>query len=195
MLGSTIFTVAYSVVSLLGLWYLVFWLYRGYSVDAFRQDMFDLRDDLFDAARTGLISFDHPAYGLLRSTINGFIRFGHRFTIGQFLFMMLLIKRKDLETIADFDQEWDESISDLNQNTVHCLENFKARMDRIAIKQLIMGTPEFWVVYPLISLCICLWLLWRIGTRQTASFWSFVRNRFFPEIDNAAYFYGRSKEA
>ncbi len=194
MHGSTIFTVGSSVVSLLGLWFLVFWFYRTYSVDAFRQDMFDLRDDLFDAARTGLVSFDHPAYGQLRSTINGFIRFGHRFTIGQFLFMMLLVKTKDLEMIADFDQEWEAAVSDLDGHSRQCLENYKARMDHIAIKQLITGTPECFVLYPFISIGIAVWLVWRIATRQTASVLAFVRQSFFSEIDSAAYFYGRAKQ-
>ena len=64
-----------SCLSLAGLWVLLFKLYPDYCVDRFRQDMFDLRADLFD---DGQIARGHPAYRLLRQTMNGFIRFGHR---------------------------------------------------------------------------------------------------------------------
>ncbi len=70
----------FSVASLAGLVVLYFWLYRDYRIDLFRQRLFALRDELFDLARSGAISFDDRAYGLLRSTLNGFIRFGHRLT-------------------------------------------------------------------------------------------------------------------
>ena len=191
MEGSTMFTVLSSVVYLLGIWYLIFWKYRTYSVDAFRQDMFTLRDEVFDAARDGLIDFNHPAYGILRSTINGFIRFGHRFTIGQFLFMMLLVKRDDLEKVADFDQEWEQAIAGLDENTRARLEQFRTRMDMIAIKQLVLGTPEFFILYPFIVLAFFVWFSWKLATRQTASLWAFMRCKLFPEMDSAAYFYGR----
>lgn len=191
MEGSTMFTVFSSVVYLLGIWYLIFWKYRTYSVDAFRQDMFTLRDELFDAAREGLIDFNHPAYGVLRSTINGFIRFGHRFTIGQFLFMMLLIKRSDLEKVSDFMEDWGQATEGLDKEKKARLEEFRARMDKIAVKQLILGTPEFFILYPFIILAIIAWLAWKVATSQTASVWAFILCKLFPEMNSAAYFYGR----
>lgn len=191
MQGSIIFTTLSTVISLLGIWYLVCWRYRTYSVDAFRQDMFTLRDELFDEARGGLVDFSHPAYGVLRSTINGFIRFGHRFTVGQFLFMMLIIKNDDLEKVSDFDEEWEQAINGLDPEVATRLEEFRKRMDRIAIKQLIMGTPEFFLLYPFILIGVAIWFVWHVATRKGASVWAFARCKLFPEIDNAAYFYGR----
>lgn len=191
MEGSTMFTVLSSVIYLLGIWYLVFWKYRTYSVDAFRQDMFALRDDLFDAARAGLIDFNHPAYGLLRSTINGFIRFGHRFTIGQFLFMTLFIKSRDLEMVANFSGEWERAVEGLSEDAKERLEGFRARMHKIATKQLIMGTPEFFIFYPFLAAVIAAWLLWKHAPTQTANVLNSIRCRLFPEMDSAAYFFGR----
>jgi hypothetical protein len=43
-------------------------------LDRFRQDVFGLRDELWDFAASGQISFDDPAYRLLRQLMNGFIR-------------------------------------------------------------------------------------------------------------------------
>src|SRR5438105_11888454 len=78
-------TVIASLVSLLGLWTLLFWFYHDYAIDKVRQEMFALRDQFFDEAAAGLIPFDHPAYGLLRSTMNGFIRFAHKLTLPDLL--------------------------------------------------------------------------------------------------------------
>lgn len=75
-----------SVISLALGWVLLFWLYPSYNTDRFRQSMFALRDRLFDEARGGTISFEHPAYRLLRMTINGFMRYAHRMSGLNFLF-------------------------------------------------------------------------------------------------------------
>jgi hypothetical protein len=73
-----VFTVLTSLISILGLVYLIFWVYRGYKVDSFRQKMFYLRNELFDDAARGEIDFSHPSYQILRTTMNGFIRFAHK---------------------------------------------------------------------------------------------------------------------
>ena len=65
-----------STISLFGILYLLLWRYRAYRVDLFRHKMFKLRDELFDDAADGNIDFNSPAYQLLRTTMNGFIRFG-----------------------------------------------------------------------------------------------------------------------
>src|SRR5437667_11487736 len=75
-----------TTLSLLALWALFHWLYRDYRVDLFRQRMFTLRDQLFDIAASGRIAFDDPAYGKLRSMINGYIRFAHRINLPLCLF-------------------------------------------------------------------------------------------------------------
>lgn len=72
------------VVTTLGLCLLavlVLFLWREHRVDAFRQRMFEIRDELFDFAAEGNISFDDPAYGSLRSLLNGYIRFAHKMSL------------------------------------------------------------------------------------------------------------------
>src|SRR5438552_13935668 len=82
-------TVVVTSLSLMGLWILFFWLYRDYRVDLFRQRMFELRDELFELGRVDEIAFHHQAYGLLRTTINGYIRFAHRIS---FLSVVLVLR-------------------------------------------------------------------------------------------------------
>ena len=50
-------------------------------LDSFRQNMFAIRDELFDFAADGNIAFDHPAYMMLRNQMNGFIRYAHHLTV------------------------------------------------------------------------------------------------------------------
>ena len=92
--------------SLALLWILYAWLYKGYIIDLYRQKMFILRDQLFDEALEGLISFDHPAYGTLRNTMNGYIRFAHRINIMDGLLLSLVsIWKKDSVKTTSFDKK------------------------------------------------------------------------------------------
>ena len=52
---------------------------RPYLLDRFREELFIIRDDLFDYAAEGHIDFDDPNYGAVREWLNGSIRLAHRF--------------------------------------------------------------------------------------------------------------------
>jgi len=72
-----------TAASLFGLWCLWAFLFREQRTDVFRQEVFRLRDELFDHASSDNtnINFDHPAYGYLRSTLIGFIRCADYLTV------------------------------------------------------------------------------------------------------------------
>ncbi|MDF3241955.1 hypothetical protein [Pseudomonas veronii] len=69
----------------------LYWLYeveyKRYRLDKFRDKLFMIRGGLFDAAARGEIPLDHPAYLILRTNINGMIRFSHDLTFFRFLLM------------------------------------------------------------------------------------------------------------
>ncbi len=75
----------FSVVSLIGLLFAVFYLYNEFRVDRLRQQLFALRDDLFDQAADGRIAFESGAYQATRLMLNGMIRFGHRASLSHIL--------------------------------------------------------------------------------------------------------------
>src|SRR5688572_19860233 len=83
---------AFSALGLYGLWLLWTWLYRDYRIDLFRDRMFALRQDLFDLAAQGVIPFDHPAYGALRRTMNGFIRLADQVNLTATLALALEVR-------------------------------------------------------------------------------------------------------
>src|ERR1700722_16498486 len=63
--------------ALIGLWMLYWFCYRPSFLDAYRQDLFAIRDRLFDAASRIPGAFADPGYQAQRRLINGYIRFAH----------------------------------------------------------------------------------------------------------------------
>lgn len=73
-----------SVVSILALWIVFDAGYRRYRVDILRNRLFQLRSELFEVAgggRLGARGFQDVAYLRIRRRLNGFIRYGHQFTL------------------------------------------------------------------------------------------------------------------
>jgi hypothetical protein len=70
-------------------WIGCFWLVREYRLSVFRQRLFEVRDELFDAAADGMMPFDHPAYRMTRQFINGTIRFAHRMNTTTLLLLLV----------------------------------------------------------------------------------------------------------
>ncbi len=85
--------VVQSILTLLVLAVIVFTLWPEQRVDLFRQQMFAVRDELFDFAADGKISFEEPAYVLLRQLFNGFIRYAHNLTPYRVLMSFLQTKK------------------------------------------------------------------------------------------------------
>lgn len=64
-----------------------FWHYfcKPQRADVYRQRLFEIRQELFDLARSGAVDFSHPAYTKLRYLMNGMIRFAPRATLPSLL--------------------------------------------------------------------------------------------------------------
>jgi hypothetical protein len=86
-----------------GAWLLLFTCWRPYRLDALRETLFALRDELFlIAADEKTLSFNHPAYTELRNDLNGMIRFAERMTFFRSLLFWLLVPKK-LITKSDWN--------------------------------------------------------------------------------------------
>lgn len=135
-------TAASTFLSLFLLWFLFHWLYRDYRVDYFRQRMFALRDELFDLAREGVVPFDHPAYGLLRTTLNGFIRFGHRvrpFTLIWITYWLAKDQVLQAQT-ESFMKRWDEATGTLEYPVAKRLNELRERAHAEVAEQLVLSS-------------------------------------------------------
>ena len=149
-----------SCISLLGIWFLVFWLFRDYNVDSFRQKMFSLRDELFDFATEGNISFNHPAYGILRNSMNGMIRFGHKISL--FNLMIIMFFRPDSYEIGDsFSKRWEENTKELKTDVRKKLIQYRQRMNLMVMRHMILRSPLLMLtivipIFGLVSLKLCM---------------------------------------
>jgi hypothetical protein len=146
---SEITILAGATVSCLIIWIGIFKLYRDYRLEAFRDAMFELRDQMFDDAADGILRFDSSAYGLLRRTMNGFLRYGHNLNVPTILLLAGAVKRGALtQNDGGFQSKWQAAISDTPADEVERLTLYLNRMNDIVIEQVVVYSPE--------SLLLCL---------------------------------------
>jgi len=154
-------TVIATFVSLAGLWVLVFWLYRDYRVDLFRQELFQVRDELFDFAAQGQIPFDHPAYVGLREVFNGYIRFAHRVGILPAALFSRSLTDEERVTCEQLSLHgwWDSELDGLAVPVARRLSDLRDRGEELLERHLILGSPLLTsTVIPAVVLIVVVWL-------------------------------------
>ena len=110
-------------------------------VDEFRQSMFSVRDELFDVAASGAIDFSHPAYLLLRQSMNGFIRYGHQLTVFRLACNMIRWKQLHHERVFSWAMRWDEALKTIeNDSAKQTLIELHDRSLALVTKRLITGS-------------------------------------------------------
>lgn len=119
-------------------------------LDEFRQQMFIIRDELFDYAAAGNISFDDGAYRLLRKSMNGFIRYGHQLTFFRLFVTMIELKLKGNKSESKWTEDWRQSLEKVSDDKVRStLEKYHERAMISVAQRVIFGSPA------LISLVLC----------------------------------------
>jgi hypothetical protein len=119
-------------------WTLWFYFVKEYRVAAFRERLFSVRDQLFDFAANGQVSFDDPAYLELRALINGMLQFAHRVS-----FLTLLSSARSPSSIPESSnpyQRWKDSLIDLPPETKERLEQIHNQLVSAYMKQLVEGS-------------------------------------------------------
>jgi hypothetical protein len=158
---SIVVTVAQSAVLLAGIWVILFWLWPAVRLDCFRQQMFEVRDDLFDYAASGKISFGHPAYKLLRQSMNGFIRYGHQVSFFQFIMTWLAWKALEGRNSFKWEREWKSALNSLDAETKKDLRGFYDRAGMHVCKRIILGSPILLVVLALSAVAVIFHAGWK----------------------------------
>jgi hypothetical protein len=167
-------------------WYCFFWLYREHTVDNFRQRLFALRDQLFDEAAAGTISFDHPAYQMMRLTMNGFIRFGHRISLFELFIRFVIIKHKSADSYVS---RFNESIKDLDYKTADKMRQYQSRMVDLVVMQTLAASPVFliFVISYLVPTSLFMWL-----KKVTLSTLSSILSQPIDSMESTALAYGQA---
>lgn len=143
-----------SVMSALGLVALslfVFYLWRDYRLDVFREKLFNVRDALFLYALNNGIEFDDPAYSILRERMNIMLRFAHDLDLTRFLLVATLqpftTENPDLVT-------WEMAVDALPSDQVKMrLREFRDRFVLVIFEHiLLLSFPRFMVLRPIRAL-------------------------------------------
>ena len=135
----------FAVVVALSL-FVLFRVLPTYRVDSFRQKMFCVRDELFDFAAQGKVSFDNPAYILLRQQMNALIRYGHQLTVFRMLMTYVINTASRKGPKTSWSAVWEPSLERINDEEVRSqLKKYHERAVMIAIKHLIWGSPALWL--------------------------------------------------
>ena len=129
-----------SVFGLAALWFFLAYFWRDYRIDALRDELFGLRDQLFMYAAERNIDFDNPAYAILRERMNALIRFAHEFTLTKFLIAVLVISRD-----RDYWQrgqhpwllKWEESVKQLPEPARSVLISFNSSLLFAMLKHMV----------------------------------------------------------
>ena len=129
-------TQIFTLLSLAMIWVWFYWFYRDYRIDKFRQSLFSIRDELFDLALSGIIAFEHPAYGMMRQTINGMIRFSHLLSLSGLIGFVFIVQRH--KPTRTYRLALDEKLADLNPDTANAILTIRDRIHLLVVEQLIL---------------------------------------------------------
>lgn len=133
------------------LWVLVFILARDYRIDVLRDRLFKIREELFDYAARGGVSFNDPAYGRLRKLINSLIRFAHRLTFTRFLVGGLFIASRDHLYDKEPLVEWRKAVEALPPESQYELKRIHAAAVVLVVRHLVTGSPIMLLLLALFS--------------------------------------------
>lgn len=140
MTPSELSIVLQSLLTLVVLAFVIFWLWPEQRNDLFRQQMFAIRDELWDFADAGNISFDDPAYTLLRQLMNGFIRYAHNLTPYRICLSFLRWKYMYGAPVGHWTSSWNEALDQLqNEKTKESLQKFHARATDLVLGQILLS--------------------------------------------------------
>jgi hypothetical protein len=119
--------IIFTCVAIFVLWVFYFWFYWQYRIEKTRQELFFIRNELFDYAAAGNISFNHPAYSLLREMMNSMIRFTHKVELFTLICLFIALRnsqpekgryeifKKELETLpVKIKEEFKKYVSYMN---------------------------------------------------------------------------------
>lgn len=71
----------YALLGILAIWMIIFYCWRPYGIEAFREDLRELRAELFNLAADRETLFSHPSYILLCNRIDSMSKWAPRLTL------------------------------------------------------------------------------------------------------------------
>ena len=135
-----------SIAGLLLIWAIWSFGLRPALIDTFRQRVFEIRDEMFDYAAAGNIDFNHPAYGTIRTLMNGYIRFAHRIDPALILIsaVYFIFKRDEVRKAQrELKERIELQLSTLPEEHREKLSGYMERTQSELGKYILYGSPLF----------------------------------------------------
>lgn len=150
------------LLSVFGVWWLYFIEYRRYRLDATRQRLFEIRDELFAKAEEGILPVDSKAHLMVRNMLNGMIQFSHR--LGFIQLVTILVADAHARNNADarrFSQELNEAIRQLPPKGQDVVKKARVQMHVAVIMHITFNSIFLTLVYSLVRLVLKPIMMWR----------------------------------
>ncbi|HXT31398.1 MAG TPA: hypothetical protein VN716_19000 [Vicinamibacterales bacterium] len=126
----------------------------------FREQLFEIRDGLFDAAAAGDLGFDEPAYRLLRQELNATIHSAHLMTLGHLVWFAACHRwgpKPGDGTLRDVGTRLDARIAEIDATPqAAMLRRARRKMEMSCVTALIL-TSVFVLFF--IALIVFFWMV------------------------------------
>jgi len=131
---------------LLALWIITYFGWRPYRIDKVRNELFALRNELFDFAAGGGVSLGDTAYRMLRDRVNALIRYAHIITVTRLLIFMGANRYFHSELAESRHQKYLAEVSRLPESAQAKLRDIDDRVAKILARKLVIGSPLLLIV-------------------------------------------------
>ena len=120
---------------------MIFVAWRNYRLELTRQEIFKLRDDLFLYARDGDMSFDDDAYMIMRTILNGTIRFGHKISFIR-LVAPIVVERcyTEGEVSKNFDAVFNNALEQVTPEARRKILKTRNALHRVILEHMIFSS-------------------------------------------------------
>ncbi len=121
---------------------------RSCTIDSTRQDLYALRDEVFDYAmdQRNSVTFDSEAYKIMRSMVHGAIRYTHRMTLLHFLLHGVVARGVHSKSQGEFNGKWRAALEQLHPIDQQRMQEFRSQKNFIVIKHAARISPIVMVV-------------------------------------------------
>lgn len=130
-----------SVLALLVLTILVFWLYPNYRADVFSHRINSLKDKLDRLVDEGVITKNTPVYITLENTMCGFIEQSRRINLLQVGFLYLM-RKKNIDTKSvSFSKRLTDELDQLDESQKNAILPIFMKMHYQLARHLLLSSP------------------------------------------------------
>ncbi|MEN3369704.1 MAG: hypothetical protein V7609_1847 [Verrucomicrobiota bacterium] len=127
----------------------IFWYYcwKPYTLDRFRQDLFDLRDDLFYGTANGKMPthFDSVFYRETREDLNKMIRFAHEAKLANAI-LMIVLDRGVTPRALEKSKAARDALTEEERSILAWVDE---RQEQALTRYLMTSSPALWVILAL----------------------------------------------